>query len=336
MVRSNPKNPTISYKELSRKSIISDLKKIISTISKNNVNSKKDLKKSIIVGIDSEKTSVAQHKRISCILSDSIKSLGPGKVKFQFKDSSEIFNDLRKIKREDEIENVKKACEISDSVFSDTIQWLIKSRFNNKSNNRSKSITEEDVVVFMKKNMIDKNVEESFPTIVASGKNAFCPHHTPSGKLLDGFCIIDFGVKYNGYCSDTTRTIFIGSPGKKEIAEYESLLEIQENALMLISPGLKLSVLDSSVRKQLGKDAKFFIHSLGHGVGLEVHERPFFSNDKSHQEIFQEGMILAIEPGIYKNTGNSKRAYGIRIEDMVLVGKKPLVLTKAPKHLVFI
>lgn len=296
----------IVFSELSRKNLILGIKKIASKI-----HSKK-----LVLGLDFEKTSISQQKRIAKLFNDALK-----KRPYVFKDASNIFSDLRQIKREDELDSIRKACSLSDEVFNCTVQWL--------SKNRTASTTESDVVSFMKKMMIDLGVEESFPIIVASGKNASCPHHIPQGILLPGFCIIDFGIKYNGYCSDMTRTIFVGTPNKKDIEIYEFLLDIQEKALDKITDNSSLESLDAAVRKGLGEKAKLFIHSLGHGVGLEVHERPFFNLDKK----FLEGMVIAIEPGIYQEGKNS---YGIRIEDMVLVRKKSEILTKASKALVFV
>lgn len=358
-----------SYKDLSKKNIISDLKKIYA---KNLIHRDKDTlrTKKIIVGIDFEKVSISLQKRILHILKESSLQLAEKKeagsrlektsgtktskkisgktpkksatnisaksqrnippisrLRFSFKDTSRLFSDLRLIKREDELENIETACGISDEIFERTTSWL-KGQLEMKS--RTRVITENEVVAFMKKQMIDFQVEESFPIIVASGKNASCPHHVPSGKLNDGFCIFDFGVKYKGYCSDMARTVYIGTPKRSEIETYFSLLKIQTDAVSEITAGVRLDSLDQSVRKKMGKNSRYFVHSLGHGVGLEVHERPFFKHDK----IFQDGMVVAIEPGIYVE--NETENFGIRIEDMIYVSRKSRILTRSKKELIII
>ena len=190
---------------------------------------------------------------------------------------------------------------------------------------------EKDAIRFIKQFALNNNVELAFDPIVASGKNAAVPHHAISTKINSGFCVIDFGFVVNGYHADMTRTIYIGKPNDDELLTYDKLLGIQEETISKIKPGVKCSELHNFVVKSLGdKDAKLFIHSLGHGTGLEIHELPNISS--SSDAILREGMIVTIEPGIYDN----KKEYGIRIEDSILVTKKGCkILTKsAPKNLI--
>lgn len=341
----------ISLKVLSKKNLITDIKKIIINLILNKNNSNK-----IIVGIDYEKTNIIQKSRLIKLFKHSFnlikntKDLELNKInkinninkinsniinndeilkkyKFIFKDSSIFFNDMRIIKKDSELNKIKFACKLTDKIFSKTIDFI-------KNNISSNKLFETDIVNFMKKLMIDNNVSESFPIIVASGKNSSCPHHKPSGKFQNGFCIIDFGIKYEGYCSDMTRTIFVGEPTQKEKDLYIELLRIQEKIIEESKPNVKLDYLDSLIKKLLGENSKYFIHSLGHGVGLEIHEKPFFREDK----YLKSGMVLAIEPGIYFSDSKNKfeKLFGIRIEDTIFIDKNQEILTKSNKDLIII
>jgi Xaa-Pro dipeptidase len=144
----------------------------------------------------------------------------------------------------------------------------------------------------------------AFPTIVASGKNIRVPHHEPTIKKAKAPLLIDFGAKYNGYCSDITRTF--GSRFENTILKVFD--EVEKN----LCPGAKASDIDAISRKTMGRYEKFFITGLGHGIGLDVHEKPWVS--KNSTDILKEGMVFTIEPGIYVNNG-------IRIENDYLITK---------------
>ena len=223
---------------------------------------------------------------------------------------------IRQIKTDKEIWLYKKACKLNDKILMNC--------FRNFKSFR----TEHDVVRFLDYESKKYGCELAFSTIVASGKNGSIPHYEPKNvKLNKGFCVIDFGIKYKNYCCDITRTIYIGNPSKKELFDYELVLKTQENIIKLLKIGKKCSEIYSIANKALGKK---FIHGLGHGVGVEIHESP---NLKPHNENkLQENMIFTVEPGIYL-----PGKYGIRIEDDVLLTKKgAVVLTKTPKHLLII
>jgi Xaa-Pro aminopeptidase len=145
----------------------------------------------------------------------------------------------------------------------------------------------------------------SFDTIVASGKNASNPHYSACNqKLSRGFLVIDCGVKVNGYCSDITRTVFLGSPTEKEKENYRKVLDVQLKCIELIkSKSPKEAELFA--KKELGD---YFVHSLGHGIGLDIHELPGIT--KNNGKNLANGVCFTIEPGMYK-----KGKYGIRIED---------------------
>jgi Xaa-Pro aminopeptidase len=172
----------------------------------------------------------------------------------------------------------------------------------------------------------------SFETIVASGPRSALPHGIASEALLPklGFVVLDYGVILHGYCSDMTRTVHLGKPSQQERGWYSAVLEAQLAAISVVSPGAKLSEVDKAARSVLksSKLEKFFTHSTGHGVGLEVHEPPRVA--ATQDGVLKPGMVITIEPGIYV-PGKG----GIRIEDMVLVTSRGYeLLTSARKDFV--
>lgn len=156
----------------------------------------------------------------------------------------------------------------------------------------------------------------SFETIVASGLRSALPHgHATHAKLpRRGFVTLDFGVILNGYCSDMTRTVHIGGASLEERRTYDALLEAQQAAVAAVSPGASCGDVDEAARGVLRRNKldKFFTHSTGHGVGLEVHEGPRIAVGQDQK--LEAGMVVTIEPGVYL-----PGKFGMRIEDMVLV-----------------
>lgn len=172
--------------------------------------------------------------------------------------------------------------------------------------------------------------ELAFPSIVAFNSNSAIPHHEPNGtKLKVGDNIlIDCGVKCQGYCSDVTRNFAFRGVNEEYQKAHQNLLQIQEKALGKFVPGKKAVEIDEFVRRELGPDKEFFTHSLGHGVGLEIHELPRIS--KESESILQENEVVTCEPGIY-----FPGKFGIRIEDLLVIRKdKPEILSKLTKDLV--
>lgn len=172
----------------------------------------------------------------------------------------------------------------------------------------------------------------SFETIVASGPRSALPHGRASQTPLPrrGFLTLDFGIIHRGYCSDMTRTVYLGSPRPNERAAYESVLEAQEAAVAAVSAGASCGDVDEAARGVLRKVglAEAFSHSTGHGVGIEIHEPPRIGAGQTTR--LQSGMVITIEPGIYL-AGD----FGIRIEDMVAVTPDGArILTPAPKALI--
>ena len=241
------------------------------------------------------------------------------KLKYKLKDCSNLLALIRQQKTEQELQNIKKACEITDNVFILTIE------------NINKFKTELDIAKFIKNKFHENGVEESFPAIVASGKNAAIPHYSPKDIALNpGFCVIDFGCKYNSYCADMTRTIYFGNPTKKELDLYNSVLTAKKQAELSVKLNNSCSIPDKIARKSLGKLQKNFIHSLGHGLGLDVHEAPNLSAKSRHK--FLENTVFTIEPGIY-----FAEKLGIRIEDDYIISKNGLKkLTKSSEELIIV
>ena len=172
----------------------------------------------------------------------------------------------------------------------------------------------------------------SFETIVAAGLRSAMPHGRATTALLPrrGFVTMDFGIIHKGYCSDMTRTVFLGKPRPEERRAYEAVLEAQENAVNAVAPGASCAEVDEAARGVLRRAglAEAFSHSTGHGVGLEIHEPPRIGARQTTR--LQPGMVITIEPGIYL-----AGKFGIRIEDMVAVTRSGgQVLTPAPKALI--
>jgi len=158
--------------------------------------------------------------------------------------------------------------------------------------------------------------EMSFPTIIASGARSALPHGRASDRPITAgaFVVCDFGVILGGYCSDQTRTVWVGSVPDEARRAYEAVRESQQLAIDAVRPGIPVSAVDEAARKVLRKVGlgRHFTHSTGHGVGLEIHEAPRVAAGQS--EILRPGMVITIEPGVY-----FPGKWGVRIEDMVAV-----------------
>lgn len=230
--------------------------------------------------------------------------------------------ELRASKTPAELKVMRKACAITDVIFHE-----ICSRFRSFR-------SEQDVASFIRRRADELADGVSFSPIVGSGPNACMAHHVPEkAALKKGFCVMDFGVRLEGYCSDMTRTVYIGSPSEKEVDAYHKVLSAQVAAIQQCVIGVDFVKIDADVRRRFGGLAKNFIHLIGHGVGLDIHEDP--NPKKSPRKPLTklvEGAVITIEPGLYFE-GN----FGIRIEDDVLVTKRgPEVLTKSGKNLLVI
>lgn len=213
------------------------------------------------------------------------------------------FSDKRVIKTDSEIEKIKKACGIGDLAFEFILNKL-------KIGVTEKEISDE-LINFFK----SKGSEFSFRPIIAFGPHSSIPHHETGNTKLkkNQIVLMDFGVKFENYCSDMTRTVYFGKAPEKFKKMYETVLNAQQMAISKIRNDSKASDIDKVARnhiKSLGYPN--IIHSVGHGIGLEVHEKPHLSPSSS--DTLENGMVFSIEPGIY-----IPEFSGVRIEDLVIV-----------------
>jgi len=234
---------------------------------------------------------------------------------------NDLIDKLVSVKDDEEIENIKKASEIGDKIFNEIIPMI-------KSGIEEIEISAE-ISYRIKKYGGEK---DAFDPIVLSGTKSALPHGRPDKNRLKlgEFVLLDFGCVYNGYHSDMTRTVFLGKPNKKEYEIYSTVLEAQKNAVKSVREGMSCSELDSVARNFIAEKgfSQYFGHSLGHGLGLEIHETPKISQ-LNHETLVSRN-VITIEPGIYiPNYG------GVRIEDDVVVQPNGcIVLTNSPKELI--
>lgn len=213
---------------------------------------------------------------------------------------------LRVIKSDDELDKIAMAEHIGDMAFTHILEVL------------KPGMTEIEVAIELENHMRKNGASGlSFDTIAASGKNSSLPHAVPTGRRLEegDLLTMDFGCVYCGYCSDMTRTVYIGrEPSDKKRHVYETVLKAQLESMKLIKPGAKCSDIDRCAREIIadaGYDG-YFGHGLGHSVGLYIHEEPRLS--PKCDEILRPGITVTVEPGIY-----IPGEFGVRIEDLVVV-----------------
>lgn len=237
--------------------------------------------------------------------------------------ASKMLSEQRAVKLPYEIERIKKAQEITDAAFAHILSFI------------SPEVTERDMALelefFMKKNGAEAT---AFDTIAVSGPTSSLPHGVPSNiKLRQGFLTMDFGARYDGYCSDMTRTVIIGKADEDMKKVYNTVLSAQLAALERIHGGMLCKDADDiarSVIREAGYGAAFG-HSLGHGVGMYIHESPSLSPRASEDSVLRAGNVVTVEPGIYL-----EGKYGCRIEDMIAINDDGSILnfTKSPKELI--
>ncbi len=222
----------------------------------------------------------------------------------------------RLLKEKEEIRLLKKSQEINEKTL-----YRIQKLFKN-------GVEEQELAWQIKAIGHELGADDiSFEPIVAFGNHSAIPHHHPTARALKAneTVLIDMGMKLNGYCSDMTRTFFFGKASSEQRAIYAKVLAAQEAGIKAIRHGVKASQVDLASRKSMGEDQEFFGHSLGHGIGLEVHEAPNLSSRS--KDTLKKGMVVTVEPGIYL-----EGRFGVRIEDMGLVTEMGYEnFTKAPK-----
>jgi len=229
---------------------------------------------------------------------------------------------LRALKDAGEIATIRKAQAITDQVFEETLP-LVK-----------EGVTERDLateIIYRQLCAGAERMPDRFDPIIASGPNSALAHARSSERpLQNGDAILfDFGCVVDGYCSDMSRTVCLGTPPKDFTEAYQAVLTAQEKAIAAIQPGAPVKAADEAARGHLQETgyADYFTYGLGHGVGLEIHERPHVSY--ASDEVFEVGMVTTIEPGLH-----FAGKFGLRIEDLVLVTETGFEnLTTSPKEL---
>jgi Xaa-Pro aminopeptidase len=217
-----------------------------------------------------------------------------------------LIETLRLVKDAHELAQLRDAIRVAER----SLAMLVEAHFNSPH-------TEKELADYLEYTMRTEGADEaSFPTIVASAERSALPHAVSSKRKIkrNEPLLIDFGAKKGGYCSDLTRTFFLGKITARFRELYSLVREAQKLAISIIKPGVQIGAVDKQVRQffQEHKVEKHFIHALGHGIGLEVHESPALIY--TAQECFLENMIVTVEPGLYYAEWG-----GIRIEDMVRV-----------------
>lgn len=248
---------------------------------------------------------------------DELNNLLTGK---EFVDVSENLQRARMVKNSDEINKLREANRIASEAFGEVRGKL------------HEGITESEVSALLAFEMMKLGASNtSFNGVIAFGENSAVPHHHPtSRKLRKGdFAVMDFGALFEGYCSDVTRTVVSGKATEKQREIYGLVLKAQEDAIKAIKSGMSGKEIDSISRRIIDSSEYrgTFIHGLGHGVGLEVHDHPALGQGTNM--ILKENMVVTVEPGIYiKGYG------GVRIEDDVVVTHDGVeLLTTATKEL---
>jgi Xaa-Pro aminopeptidase len=250
------------------------------------------------IGVESEHVTLAEKKRLT--------NLSPSGIRLR--DAVSIVERQRMVKDEEEIQRIGDAVRLGAKLFERALKVL------------GPGVKETEVAAEMELTARRAGAEAmSFPTIIASGARSALPHGRASTKAIRSgeFVVCDFGVILGGYCSDQTRTVWVGHASRKERDLYEAVHEAQQAGADAVRPGVTAGEVDEAARKVLRKAGlgRNFTHSTGHGVGLEIHESPRVA--AGQQEVLKPGMVITIEPGVY-----FPGKWGIRIEDMVVVTAK--------------
>jgi Xaa-Pro aminopeptidase len=250
------------------------------------------------LGFENVRMSYKQHNEI-------LKELNKAALDVKLVPTENLVEDLRIIKANPEIDAIKAALAIAESVFSDSLPLI------------QPGVTEKELAWTMEKRLREAGADSlSFPTIVAAGPNSALPHAIPgSRKIKAGEPVLfDWGVKLKGYCSDISRTVVIGKPDGTFKKVFQTVLDAQRLAIDAVKPGVSSKAVDEVARNYInakGFKGKFG-HGLGHGTGLAIHESPRLSPIKDSP--LEPGMVSTIEPGIYLPDWG-----GVRLENMIVV-----------------
>ena len=235
-------------------------------------------------------------------------------------ETEHIIERQRMIKDKDEISNIEKACEITDNCFKYLLTYI------------KPGMTEKQIAEEIEEYYKQRTDGLSFETIVASGENTSMPHAVPTNRKIQeqDIITIDMGCKVNGYCSDMTRTIFVGSVPDYVKPVYDLVLKNEVQTLEEMKDGESTRLLTKMVENDFKLNGYDLIHALGHGLGMEIHEAPYINYRTDTQ--LRENMVVTDEPGIY-----IPGKFGVRIEDTVQITKFGCIsLTKSEKNYIII
>ncbi|MBI2355684.1 MAG: aminopeptidase P family protein [Candidatus Doudnabacteria bacterium] len=252
--------------------------------------------------------------------------------------TTNVIEKLRSEKAKTELAAIEKGSRIIDKVF-ERVKREIRGV---KGIMGKRGVTEADIAYLIEKEGKRLGADGlAFDPIVAFGPNAASPHHFSSSARIgrNNFLLLDFGFKVKGYHSDFTRTLFIGKPNRLQVKVYETVLQAQLRAIEQVKLGNKASLVDQTARKFIAKKnfGKYFTHNTGHGVGLEIHELPSLAPTSgarrggpnfspASEDVLKSNFVVTVEPGIYL-----PGRFGVRIEDMIVVAKKPRIMSKVKK-----
>lgn len=230
-----------------------------------------------------------------------------------------IVENERMVKDEEELELLRSACAITDWAFRHVVSAI------------RPGMTEREVASVLEERFLERGAEAGFAPIVAAGSNAAHPHHRPTDRPLarGELVLMDFGARYCGYHADMSRTIALGEPGEWQRETYELVAAAQRAGREALLAGAQLSEVDEAARGVIrdAGSADYFNHGLGHGVGMEIHERPYLGPTAAGR--LPPGAPVTVEPGVYISGRG-----GVRIEDTLVVHTEgPELLTTASKEL---
>ncbi len=245
----------------------------------------------------------------------------------KIKSSTEPFYNSRIIKDEKEIKILKKGSKIIDELFDICSKKM-------KVGQKESELQTILMTYAIEQQMFDTGYKSTLnPLIIAGGPNGALPHAQVSQRKFrkGDLVVVDLTLRYKGYVSDSTRTFAIGKISQPTKEAYEIVKESQKLGLKAVKPNVNCKEVDFACRKYIEDKnyGKYFIHSTGHGIGLEVHEAPTVS--LRSETLLEENMAITVEPGIY-----IPNKFGIRIEDSLIVKQKPIVMHKFTKDLVTI
>jgi Xaa-Pro aminopeptidase len=265
-----------------------------------------------VVGFEAQHVTYAQYRQL--------RRLFP---RIEFRSTADIVEDVATVKDRAEVRAIRRAVAITDTVFSELLPLL------------KPGLTELDIAAEISyRQRRHGAAQDSFEPIVASGDRGALPHGRATDRRIrkGELVTMDFGCVVDGYCSDLTRTVAVGRPAQEQRQAYAIVLEAQAAAIDAARPGMLGRDLDTVARIYIGRAGygKYFNHSLGHGIGLRIHERPRIS--VASRDRLRQGNVITIEPGVYV-----PGRWGLRIEDDVLITASGCtVLTASPKHLIIL